>query len=150
MERKLADYSASAENLCNPPEVGEKLTELHIAQEQVKLFEGALKENENFLEMKRYEQQVSDITAQIKDMVDALGSYQVVGEAYAVKYRRISKSYDAQAFKEHYPRESAVVIEESVNVKALEGLIKGGLLMPDDLKEKGITQESLSYAYFVR
>lgn len=151
VERKPADYSASAENLCNPVEVEQKLQELHIAQEQAKLFEGALKENENYQEMKRYEQQVTDITAQVKDMVDALGSYQDIETgSYAVKYRRVTKSYRAEPFIENYPKYAPAVIENSVNVKALEGILKGGLLSIEDLKANGVVEETSSFAYYVR
>ncbi len=40
------------------------------------------------------------------------------------------------------------VIEESVNKKALEGLVKGGLVTPQQARDCGVV--SMSYAYIVR
>ena len=150
-EKKNPDYSNTAVNLCNPEEVRNKLAELHIAQEQIKLFEGALAENENFKEMKRYEQMVSDMTAQIKGMVDAQGSYQDTENGfYAVKYIRKSKVYHTDPFLEHYPKYAPAVVVQTINAKALEGLVKGGLIEEADLRMHKVFTEDISYAYVVK
>jgi len=151
-EKKRADYSNSAENLVNPPEIGEKLKELQDLQSTITHLENWLSgECPEYMELKETEQKVADLTAQIKDMIDAQGSYQDLDQGnYAVKYRRISKSYEPESFIKAYPQFVPAVIVNAVNTQALQGLIKGGLLTEDDLKKNLVQKESISYAYVVK
>jgi len=150
-EKKRADYSNSAESLINPPEIGEKLKELYQAQQDVKLQEELLREIATYQHLKTSEQKVADLTAQIKDMIDAQGSYQDLEQGYyAVKYRRVSKAYEAEPFIKAYPQFVPAVIINSVNTQALQGLIKGGLITEEDLKRNLVQKESINYAYVVK
>jgi len=151
-EKKRADYSNSAENLINPPEIGEKLKELHKTELRIAELEAWLGgECPEYMELKETEQKVADLTAQIKDMIDAQGSYQDTDLGwYAVKYRRVSKSYDPEPFIQAYPQFVPAVIINSVNTQALQGLIKGGLITEDDLKKNLVLKESISHAYVVK
>jgi len=147
------NYENSAENLCNPPEVGGKLTELHSYQEEIKRLEDLLTENAIYQSLMGYQKQVADLTAQIKDLVDAQGSYQNLEAGdYAVKYRRMIKSYHVEPFKIHYEKYISAVIEETINVKTLEGMVKGGVINGDDLKhpDVGVITETPTYAFYIR
>ena len=150
-EKRNPDYSATAVNLCNPAEVCTKLTELHAAQENIAKLDSLLQAMPEYEDMKKFEKKAADITAQIKDMVDHLGSYQdTEAGTYALKYKRVSKSYNAERFKANYEKLAPAVIVEQVNVKALEGLIKGGLVTETDLDTHQIIERTESYAYIVK
>lgn len=150
-EKKPVDYTNSAENLCNPEEIGTKLVELSYLKGKQRQAEQILADMTTYKELQETLKLISDTIAQIKDMVDAQGSYQNLEEQlYAVKYRRISKSYRAQPFIENYPKYAPAVIVQSIDVKILDSLLKGGLLNIEDLKDKGVVEEIVSFAYYVR
>jgi len=150
--KKPADYSNSAENLSNPPEIGEKLKELHKTELRIVELEAWLGgECPEYMELKETEQKVAELTAQIKDMIDAQGSYQDTDLGwYAVKYRRVSKSYEAEPFMKFYPQYVPAVIVNAVNSDALGGLIKGGLITEDELRKNGVLKEDIKFAYHVK
>jgi len=171
-QRKNIDYTNSAENLCNPGEVMDLLVQLH-AEEAIKVaLEGQLKERCNELVdgITKSEEVIAQIQKKIKEAIDQFGSYQNIesGE-YAVKYRRMSKSYHVEPFKLQYPKYVPAVVEETINIKALEGLVKGGLIKQDELLQplmvdglekirrtgkckvcEPVVTETASFAYFIR
>lgn len=149
--KKNPDYSESAINLCNPEEIGVKLAKLHQTQEQIRQLEETLQGNDTYKEYLKVGKMIADITAQIKDMVEAQGSYQdIEAGSYAVKYKRISKVFHTEPFKEHYPKFVSAVVVETINAKALEGIIKGGLIEEADLKMHKVITEDFGYAFYVR
>ena len=150
-EKKKPDYSNSAENLCNPPEVGRKIMELQDAQSRARTIEADLQKNETYLLLKGQEEIIADITAQIKDMVDTQGSYQDIESGfYAVKYRRMIKEYHVDPFLEKFPKFAPIVVQQVINTSALQGQIKGKLLTEEELKEAGVITETPTYAYYIR
>jgi len=150
-EKKRADYSESAENLVNPPEVKELLDKLHQAQATIAELDSLLIENETYKALKAETDLVSNVMGKIKEAIEAHGSYQDLeaGE-YAVKYRRISKSYNAEKFAEFFPNYAPAVIIQVVNEAALEGLVKGKLITEEELKNTEVTQEKIGYAFYIR
>ena len=154
-EKKKADYTNSAENLCNPGEVMDLLVKLHSEESIKATFEDKLKEQcaELVDGIAKSLEVIAQIQKQIKEAVDQFGSYQDLetGE-YAVKYRRMSKSYHVEPFLVKYSKYATAVVEQAINVKALEGLIKGGLLNEEDLKHPdiGVITETPTYAYYIR
>lgn len=150
-EKKNPDYSASAVNLCNPADIGRKLMELQDTQAKARTLDATLQAMPEYQELKEQEKLAADIIAQVKGMVEVQGSYQDIESGfYAVKYQRISKSYLVEPFKVGFPKYATAVIEETVNAKALEGLVKGGLIPGDELKAKGVLVETPSYAFYIR
>jgi len=152
-QKKNTDYTNSAENLCNPGEVMDLLVQFHAEQAIKATLEGKLREQCSELVdgIAKSEEVISQIQKQIKEAIDQFGSYQDLesGE-YAVKYRRMSKSYDVGAFKRNYPDFVPAVVTETLNVKAIEGLIKGKLLSEEALKLNKILSESPTYAFYIR
>lgn len=147
---KAKDFEASAINLCNPPQVKELLDELHVAQNSLKEFKGSIPE-EILNDIDKAEKLIDYIGERIREAIETHGSYQdTENERYGVKYRRVSKTYDPAAFKRNYPKYAPAVITEAVNVQALEGLVKGGLITNDALKLNKVTQEHESFAFYVR
>ena len=151
--KKNPDYSESAENLCNPKSVEQmlgrlQLNWLHLQELKATL---RLKASEIVSEIEVQESLIDKIKNDLKEAIDVDGSYQDIEKGiYAVKYRKISKTYDVDTFMARYPQYTPAVVVQTVNVKALEGLIKGGLIIADDLKKQGITREEVSYAYYIR
>ncbi len=152
--RKNTDYSASAVNLTNPPELRDLLSRLHEAQGNA----NEIKDRIDALipvDLLKASEQIADIiaslNADIRAGIEALGSYQdIINGAYAVKQRRISLSYDPKELRAWHPAEAELVIEESVNATRINGLIKGGLLDLRLLLSEGVARELESYAYVIR
>jgi len=152
-EKKVADYSKSAENLVNPSEVKELLNQLHQKEKDKEEFEVELKEQcaDLVLSIADTGQAITELQKQIKEAVEQFGSYQDLEAGdYAVKYRRVSKSYDAEEFAQFFDKFAPAVIIQTVNEKALEGLIKGGLITEQELKNTGVLKEDTKYAYVIR
>jgi hypothetical protein len=151
-DSKIPDYTNSAVNLCNPPDIGVKLAELAIHQADVVMYEGELKENDNWVSLKTSEQAISDTKAQIKAMIDALGSYQDLKAGhYAVKYRRVTQEYHAEKFVGNpFDQYRPAVIMEAINIGALNGLIKGKLLTDTNLKLLGVITEKENFAIIIK
>lgn len=149
---KAPDYTNSAENLCNPPEVGEALSLLHRYQDTLEELKGKIPAQlQN--EIKEAEEGIRVVAERIKDAIEQYGSYQDIEAGdYAVKYRRMHKDYHVEPFKKHYPEYIPAVVTETINVKALEGLIKGGLLNEADLKHisVGVITETPQFAFVIR
>lgn len=148
--RKSPDYSNSAVNLINPPEIQTKLQELHSIQEKAKIWKDALEKMEQYQALKTCEQEIADKIIEIRGMIDFLGSYQNPDIGYAVKQRKLSISYDASSFESHYPELAPAVLVKSVNIKAIEGLLKGQLLDKARLEAEGVLKISESFAYVIK
>lgn len=151
-EKKVADYKDTAVNLVNPPKLKIALAELVKQQGNVEFYEEQLRENDSYKALKEAEQSISDTKAQIRAMIDALGSYQDLKAGhYALKYRRVSKEYHADKFAGNpYDQYRPAVIAEAINVQALNGLIKGKLLDEADLIQHGIITEKENFAIVIK
>ena len=151
-EKKKLDYSATAENLCNPGEVMDLLVKLHYEERQHELLNEQLRTANRTLydQIDEKDKAIGKLRLQIREAIDQFGSYQDVesGE-YAVKYRRTSKVYDAEKFAEFFPKYVPAVLS-TVNVDELKKLIKGGSISEEELKNCGVTQEEIKYAYYIR
>jgi hypothetical protein len=154
MEKKNTDYSASAVNLVNPIETKELLEELQkmkanqlILKEQVdKLIPQELKDRMEINLKWMVEQET-----RIRLSIDTFGSFQDLEDGwYAVKQRKVSKSYNAEAFEKIYPQYTPAIIIKAVDTTKLTGLIKGGLLDEAGLKNNGVIKESESFAYIIK
>lgn len=153
MTTKRDDYTASAVNLVNPPDVGLLLLGLRQAKRELKALEDTLQANNTklFGQIEELQSDINWTTDRIKEGIEKNGSYQDIeaGE-YAVKQRRVSKSYDPKKFKDLYPRFAPAVIIETVDVKVLQILQKGGQIDEDVLREAGVTIEKETYAYIIK
>lgn len=155
----VKDFKESAENLTNPEQVRNLLENLHQAQAQLLTLKDTLEESNAELvgQIRVKQSEVDAILTYLKgdkDTVGAIeeyGSYQDVETGdYAIRYRRMFKSYHVPPFKKWYEKYVSAIVEETINVKALEGLIKGKLLDEADLKHKKVITEEAQYAFYVR
>lgn len=152
-EKKAPDYSESAENLCNPTEVYELLVRLHGEQASLANQEAELKAlNPNLHEQVELTQQViAGLQKDIRQAIETYGSFQDTELGYyGVKYRRMIKSYHAEPFNVYFTKFASAVVEETINVKALEGLIKGKLIDEVELKQRNVITEETQFAFLIR
>lgn len=147
---KPQDYTNSAVNLCNPEQVRQLLTELHARQKDLDEVKAQIPE-EIAVDICRLEERMADLQKMIREAIEKHGSYQdMENEHYALKYKRISKVYHTEPFKEHYPKFIPAVVVETINAKALDGIIKGGLIQKADLEMYRVITEDVGYAFVVR
>ena len=153
-KRKPTDYSASAVNLGNDFELGERLHGLASLGREMVVVNNAI-ESAIPKELKEKKADLESCIAQaitaIKTDIERLGSYQNLDRLwYAVKQRKVSKSYNPATFENLYPRYAPAVIVKAVDEKKLLGLIKGGLLTEGELKENQVLTETESFAYIIK
>lgn len=145
--RKVIDYTASAVDLRNDPLLSTKLYQLSIAQERVEEHQKALEATDAYKVLKTYQEASDKITAEIKQMIDTLGSFQDMGAGfYAVKQRRESIIYKPELVRQYAPSKVAsFVLIESVDSKALDALLKAGQITPEQARQCGEVKESFAY-----
>lgn len=151
MTREKPDYTNSAENLCNPEEVKALLTRHFGLKGSIAEMEKELEADPAYRNLVNSQAQLLELEKEIKKAIETYGSYQdIEGGHYAVKYRRLKKGYHVEPFKKQYPQFIPAVVEEAINVKALEGLVKGNLITEEHLKVGGVITEEAQYAFFIR
>ena len=157
MTGEKPDYTNSAENLCNPVEVADliaqyrnKLSVLDATKAKIPV--------DIMNQCMEAEAEVKRVYDEIKEAIDQYGSFQDIELGYyAIKYRRMKKSYCVEAFKELFPKYVSAVVEETINVKALEGMVKGKLINEEELTAKvaplyrhPVISQETQYAFFIR
>ena len=148
--RKNPDYSTSAVNLTNPPQVVDLLAKYHAEEEM--LFALSKKADE------AVPQDIKDAIASqskaiietgkaIRLAIDQLGSYQDVESGwYALKQRRESIAYKPELVRQYAPSKVAsFVLVESVDSKAMEAMLKTGQLSLEQARQCGEIKESFAY-----
>jgi hypothetical protein len=144
------DYSASAVNLTNPPEVLAIVISQSIRRKRL----DNLREEANDcvpVELResiiKLEDEIAAEDKSLRGYIDTFGSYQDVESGYyAVKQRRESIIYRPELVNRFLPAKFAqLVIVESVDTRALDGLVKGNLVTQEQAKQCGEVKESFAY-----
>lgn len=152
--KKNPDFTASAVNLKNAPEVEKLLSELRVTQ--VRENDVMTKINEAIpvdlrLVLIGLQNNKKRLISEIEVAINLYGSYQDVPTgAYALKQRKVSLSYDPKLFRTKHPEFAPAVVIETVDTKKIDGLIKGGLLDKSALITEGVATESESFAYIIK
>ncbi len=157
----VKDFKESAENLTNPDEVKYLLENLHQAQAQLSALQDTLEESNaelvSSIRVKQGEVDAilldlkGDKSKDIEGAIEKHGSFQDLNTGdYAIRYRRMMRSFHVPPFKKWYQKYVSAVVVETINVQALNGLIKGKLLTEEDLKKHKVITEEAQYAYYVR
>jgi hypothetical protein len=141
------DYAASAVSLCNPPEL---LTELAILSDLQKALEAKQAELATYKiagEIANLENLINESNKCIRELIEEQGGYQDIEKGfYALQQRRKSFIYSTDLVKANLTKFASAIIEERVNDKALEGLLKGGLITNEQLAScVGETKETLAF-----
>ena len=147
------DFTASAVNLTNPEGVRHLYCQLRQAQETLDATSCAIEASvpANLkAERKLYEEAVTRLEKFLREAIDAEGSYQDLAcGSYALKQRRETVRYSPAMTRQALPMKLAdLVVVDTVDARKLEGLVKGGLVTPDQAKQCG--EVTLSYAYIIR
>lgn len=129
MAKQNPDYTKSAINLCNPPEVETILSEYGSIEDEL-LAEKTALADESFVRMEAIKVltvRLTECKAKMLEAVKANGSYQdIEAGVYAVLARTISRDWDLAAVKELVdPRFHAACIVEAVDGEVIKSLIKG-------------------------
>ncbi len=153
MTKANADYSSSAVNLTNPPQIGELLAQLHAEQAELAVLQDEMQKSIPQLLKDKAESVNKDITESdkaIRVAIDMFGSYQDTDKGeYAVKQRKESITYKSELARQYLESKALnMVLIESINTKALEGLVKGGIVTPEQARQCGEVKES--FAYIIR
>lgn len=129
-KKKNPDYQNSAINLCNPPEVKEKLDKLAAVKKEMAEIEGLLQQLSLYQGYQALQDLLTDLMGNIRFTIEQFGSYQDVENGiYGLIYESKSPVYDVQKARFNLPEDKArLVIVETVDSKALNGLLKGGLI----------------------
>ncbi len=148
--KRNPDYSASAVNLVNPPGIGKRLMDLQDVQARWRTLDANLQAMPEYQELQDQAVKVASLTDEIKAMVEAQGSYQDIESGfYAVKQRKESVTYKAELARQYLASSALnMVLVESVDAKALGGLVKGGIVTPEQARQCGEIKES--FAFIIR
>ncbi len=147
------DYSKSAVNMTNPDHVKMLLSERSIMAETMQKYQTELVTTNIGLYAKINELSflMGNNEIAIKTAIDLFGSFQDTAIGfYGVKQRKVSVSYDAAKFKLRFPAYAPAIIIEAVDTIKLNGLVKGGLITAEEMKDAGIVTEKPSFVYIVR
>ncbi len=152
--RKNTDYSASAVNLTNPPDVIRALGDLLTVQAKLtdvttRIALTVPKELSD--EANALTSEIADRKKKLETLIDQWGGYQDLETGhYALKQRKVSKSYNAEKFEPVWPQYSQAVIIKAIDEAKLKGLIKGGLITEDELKANQVLTEKESFAFIIK
>ena len=140
------DYTESAVNLKNPPEVKVALDLYHqLEKEKTELAE-KFEASELFKEYTEAIQKVQEQHKTVKEAIETHGSYQdIEAGAYAVKQKKLSITFIPEQARIHIPAYSEAVIEEVVNGRKVAGLLKGGLITEEQAKAMSETKETFAF-----
>jgi len=151
---KNTDYSASAVNLKNDINLAIDLQAYHGLSDQIKELQikiDAAIPQEMKDQLSSWQTQLNACGEAVRTDIEQYGSYQDLDKGwYAVKQRKISKSYNAGLFRTYFPEFAPAVIIEAIDTTKLNGLIKGGLLNEEGLKRVSILEEKESFSIIIK
>lgn len=152
--KKNPDYTASAINLCNPNEVKLALIELYTAQANLVMLESKVRDlipKELRDEVEAIRKDVTGLNQSVREAIEEHGSFQDVENGnYALQQLKKSSVYHVDPFKEHFSKHTGSVVEETINRKALEGLVKGGLIEQADLEGFKVVTYDETRAFIIK
>ena len=141
------DYSASAVNLCNPPELKLSLEHRQSFISHIGNLKALLEAYPEWEELKQAEQRLADLDESIRGLIDQHGSYQDLEKGeYALKQRRESIIYKPELVRQYAPpRVASFVLVESVDSKALDALVKVGQIESEVARQCGEVKETFAF-----
>lgn len=143
---KNPDYSESAVNLTNSQELRDMLMAHRQKAGDFNALKELLERTDESKALEAAGDALHDLDAQIKETIDRLGGFQDMAEGlYALRQRRLSLTYIPKLVKTILSSFAEAVIEEVVNKKKMEGLLKGGLITEEQAEACAERSESLAY-----
>jgi hypothetical protein len=149
--KRNTDYSQSAINLCNPPEVRTLLDNYVALQSEIDNLDLTLRAMPEYEQLTERQQSLASARKEIEQTVEKYGSYQDVDAGrYGLKQRAVTIRYEVGDFENCYPEFVPAVLTKSINVEALKGLLKGGLLGEEGLRRIGVIQEKETFRFIIK
>ena len=141
------DYSASAINLCNPPELKQALEQRQSHTSHISNLKALLEAYPEWEELRKAEQRLADLDKSIRELIDQYGSYQDLEKGeYALKQRRESIIYKPELVRQYAsPKVASFVLIESVDSKALDALVKVGQIESEVARQCGEVKETFAF-----
>lgn len=150
-QKRNPDYTSSAVNLCNPPEIERLLIDCHSTQTQIDDLDATLKVYPEYEQMVELQQKLAGHRKAIEQAIEEYGSYQEIELGwYGLKQKAVTIKYEVGDFENAYPEYARAVIIKAIDAKKLDGLIKGGLLFMENLEAIGVIKKSESYRFIIR
>ena len=147
------NYESSAVMLTNPPQVMDLLTKYHRLGNEIERIQGEIDRGIPHILLDKREavqKELSETDKSLRQAIDEFGSYQNTDSGeYALKQKRESITYRADLARQYLESKALnMVLVESVNAKALDGLVKGGIVTPEQARACGTIEEK--FAYIIR
>ena len=142
------DYSASAVNLKNPESVEALLKMLKKSENDLLKAEETLAGLPEYNAVMDARAVVANVEDEIRTIVEKEGSFQDPDRGiYAVKQRKVTMIYSVALVKSRLPELAGdiIKIEESVDKKAIESLIKDGFTTQEAVDQCGRPRESFQF-----
>jgi len=150
-EKKQPDYTSSAVKLCNPDEVKMELNIYLQLQIDAAELQEKLEKLPEYQEWAELTAKAVQQKTRVKEAVEQFGSYQdIENGVYALMQTRHTKVYHAEPFLEHFSKYAPAVVEQNINVKTLDGMIKGKVLQESELMEYGVITETETFAFILK
>lgn len=150
-ETKNRDYSASAVDLNNDALVEDAYQNYRKASELSDELRAKLELTPEFKAWTESCFVVAEAKSNLSIAIDQNGSYQDVEAGhYAIKQRKVSKQFHVEPFIKNFEKFVPLVVEQTINIDALKGQIKGKLITEDELLEKGVITTTETYAYIIK
>lgn len=143
---KNPDYTESAVNLNNSPELKDMLLVLRQKRKDIEGLESVLHETAEWKLIEELEAAFFELNDQIKKTIDRLGGFQSIDEGlYGLRQRRLSLSYIPKLVRTILPKLAEALIEEVVNKKVMDGMLKGGVVSQEQSEACAERTEVLAY-----
>ena len=143
---KNPDFTLSAVNLTNSQELGDMLLVRRQKSGDVKEMEDILHMTDEWKALEAIVADVDELDAQIREAIDRLGGFQSIEDGlYGLRQRRVSLTYVAKLVRTILPNFAEALIEEVVNKKKMEGLLKGDLVTQEQAEACADRDETLAY-----
>ena len=148
IEKKNPDYTESAVNLTNPPEVIKAMGERESFASHIANLKALLEAYPEWEELRKAEQRLTDHDQLIRKLIDNFGSYQDTERGiYGLKQIRKTITFLAEKIREVIPAFAEAVID-GVKKTQMNGLITGGLITQEQANK--CSQTEVSYAYIIK
>lgn len=126
---KNPDFSESAVNLTNSPELRDMLVARRETITEVKVAEELLWETEQWQRFDIQQKLLGKLNDAIKETMSRLGGFQDIEQGlYALGQRRVTITYIPKLVRSILPKLAEALIEEVVNKKVMDGMLKGGVV----------------------
>lgn len=142
---KNPDYTKSAVSLTNSPELRDMLMARRNITDHIRIVESMLQRTDEWKASKDAADSLADLDKQIKETMTRLGGFQDIEQGlYALWQRRVTITYIPKLVRSILPKLADALIEEVVNKKVMDGMLKGGVVTEAQAQTCSEEEENLA------